>query len=319
MILLACACAAALLIVNFGFLFQGSFHFLRDFNFESRLFKRMQSALPGWVPVPLPERYIATIDRQSAEAQNSTYYYYETFLLGRRSSVGFWYYYFVLLALKTPFSSAALAAAAVAVALKKRMHNFETWLLLAPVIVLFVMFSFSSKQLGIRMLLPAAPLFWLWVASTFARANLPPRAWALIAALTSLTLLSSVRARPDFLAYFNPIVGDSADAYHYADDSNLDWGQDLIELKNYMTTAHLDAIQLAYYGRVPPEIYGINYEVPLNGVKPGLLAISVSLFDRQYILFDHGRIIDAPPAPRNPAWGEPVRRIGKSILVFRVP
>ncbi|HEX7450468.1 MAG TPA: hypothetical protein VF306_23110, partial [Pirellulales bacterium] len=39
----------------------------------------------------------------------------------------------------------------------------------------------------------------------------------------------------------------------------LDWGQDLIGLRQYLEREGIEQIDLAYYGRVPPEVYGIRY------------------------------------------------------------
>ena len=37
-------------------------------------------------------------------------------------------------------------------------------------------------------------------------------------------------------------------------DSNLDWGQDLITLRDYMRRGNIDHVDLAYFGRVDPQI-----------------------------------------------------------------
>ena len=39
---------------------------------------------------------------------------------------------------------------------------------------------------------------------------------------------------PSYLAYFNEIVWDRKTAYKYLADSNLDWGQDGLKLKQYL-------------------------------------------------------------------------------------
>lgn len=66
-------------------------------------------------------------------------------------------------------------------------------------------------------------------------------------------------AWPHFLPYFNWVSGGPNHGHFYLLDSNLDWGQDLIALKRYMEQEGIDELDLAYYGRVPPEAYGIRY------------------------------------------------------------
>jgi hypothetical protein len=47
-------------------------------------------------------------------------------------------------------------------------------------------------------------------------------------------------------------------------DSNLDWGQDLPQLKAYMDREGLPVVYLSYFGTDRPEVYGIRYQ-PLRG------------------------------------------------------
>ena len=47
-------------------------------------------------------------------------------------------------------------------------------------------------------------------------------------------------------------------------DSNLDWGQDLPALKQVMEERGIDSVNLAYFGKAVPEVYGVRYR-PLPG------------------------------------------------------
>jgi hypothetical protein len=44
----------------------------------------------------------------------------------------------------------------------------------------------------------------------------------------------------------------------YVVDSNLDWGQDLLHLKRYLSTHNVSNVCLAYFGAAPPEYFGIK-------------------------------------------------------------
>jgi hypothetical protein len=68
-------------------------------------------------------------------------------------------------------------------------------------------------------------------------------------------------------------------------DSNLDWGQDLPGLKKYMEKNGIENIRLGYFGRVDPEIYGIDYTLPGSELEAGTYAISINfLVGRPYYL-----------------------------------
>ena len=97
-------------------------------------------------------------------------------------------------------------------------------------------------------------------------------------------LITSIATYPSYLSYFNELAGGSSQGYKYLIDSNLDWGQDLPKLKQYLDENEIDNIYLEYFGQADPEHYGINYEPILtNGeireaeaIPEGTYAISVS-------------------------------------------
>jgi hypothetical protein len=74
------------------------------------------------------------------------------------------------------------------------------------------------------------------------------------------TTISSLRIAPHQLAYFNEIIGGPSQGYKYLADSNLDWGQDLKNLKAYMDLEKLPIVYLSYFGSAPPAYCGIRYQ-----------------------------------------------------------
>ena len=152
----------------------------------------------------------------------------------------------------------------------------------APLWVLFVVywaFAITSHlNIGHRHILPTYPpmlvlagasALWLapsaWRRSSRAGA-IDPRA-ALAAGLVVIgiaaALVEAVVVWPDYLAYFNQIVGGSRHGYRHLVDSSLDWGQDLPGVRRWLHDAGLDAddatpVYLSYFGRSPHESYGIR-------------------------------------------------------------
>ncbi|HWA99130.1 MAG TPA: hypothetical protein VG713_11585, partial [Pirellulales bacterium] len=93
-------------------------------------------------------------------------------------------------------------------------------------------------------------------------------------------VVESLRTAPNYLAYFNQLIGDHRTAYRHLVGSSLDWGQDLPGLSAWLrehdldNTAHENAsaessedepdaksrpkVFFSYYGSALPEHYGID-------------------------------------------------------------
>jgi Flp pilus assembly protein TadD len=74
-------------------------------------------------------------------------------------------------------------------------------------------------------------------------------------------LWSSVSIYPHYLAFFNEVAGGAKNGHRIAVDSNLDWGQDLPGLKEWMDANGVKKIQFLYfgfYGAAEPQYYGID-------------------------------------------------------------
>jgi hypothetical protein len=92
----------------------------------------------------------------------------------------------------------------------------------------------------------------------------PLSRWAIVlGALLAWHAVEAIRAAPDFLAYFNELVGGPAKGYRHLVDSSLDWGQDLPALKEWLDRegrqgANHVPVYLSYFGNARPEYYGID-------------------------------------------------------------
>ena len=80
------------------------------------------------------------------------------------------------------------------------------------------------------------------------------------------------------MAYFNELAGGTEGGRFHLLDSNLDWGQDLHELKQFVAEhPEVEPLSLAYFGTLPPESIGLSYEnPPINAPRPGWHAVSVN-------------------------------------------
>lgn len=310
---LAGAIAVSLLVLDSGYLWRGLGASLSELPLQSELFGSWAATPLGALPLPLPAAYVLALDAQLVEVASGM----KSYLLGETFEGGRWYYYLATLAIKTPLPLFVASGLALALSLRRaRLPGRELVLLGVYPLLLFLVLSLADgRPLGARALLPAAPLVQLWVAATIARAA--PRRWPVAVGGAALvwTLGVSLRAYPDYLSYFNPSVGGSERGYLHASDANVDIGQDLVQLAEYLEAEGVDAVQLLYFGSVDPALYGIEYEVPKGPPRPGLVAVSVSLYHTAYLVYDHGGLLLLGPVTVD---GEPIASIGGSIHVYRV-
>ncbi len=164
---------------------------------------------------------IETVRRHNAEGNPS-------YMLGRRSNSGFWFYYFVDLAIKTPLGFLALLAVGIVLTVRgKRAAAAVPLAFCAGILSVAV---FSRINIGVRHVLPLYVGFAI-VAAFGAEKMLHARAkWvpALAVVLLAWPVLSSALAHPDYIPYFNEIVGSHPE--NWVVDSDYDWGQDMKRL-----------------------------------------------------------------------------------------
>ena len=251
------------------------------------------------------------------------------FLLGHFSTEGFWYYFPVAFGVKTPLPTLiALVWAMWQFLSRLRARNsgpdFQTSLAMILLPLLFLMLSTQSAlNLGYRHLLPILPFLFAFIGGQLAN-----RLKSLPTVLLVLWLLAGhVFIYPHYLSYFNEIVGP-ANGYQVLVDSNLDWGQDLKRLKQWMDNEEVERVRLAWFGTAPPAAYGVSYD-PLPGLphhfdlwemppfdpvtpEPGVYAISVSML-QELFRRDEDKTTFAWFRER-----EPDDRVGYSIHIYRV-
>jgi 4-amino-4-deoxy-L-arabinose transferase-like glycosyltransferase len=187
-----------------------------------------------------------------------------TFLLGSYSKEGWWYYFPVAFAVKTPLPTLIMIIGSFIFAWKTRALQ-KSLPLLIPVIIYFLGSMIVTLNIGYRHLLPILPLLFIFVgqlAEIRWKAD-SKMAWAMSVLIVWLAV-GTWSIFPHYLAYFNEIAGGPEGGKRVLVDSNLDWGQDLIGLREYMQREGIETVKLGYFGSAYPEAYGINYD-PLPG------------------------------------------------------
>jgi hypothetical protein len=210
----------------------------------------------------------------------------------------FYSYFVVAYLLKEPLATILLSAAGLWVLLRsKSMPILSKLFLLLPPAVFLVAMTIFADDMGVRYLIPALPFVYLLggkgLAALFGR-NL---VWGryVASALCLWVVIEAAGIYPDHLSYFNEMAcllekpaqigwdGGSRCGPLWLDDSNVDWGQGLKQLRGWMDRHGSGrTLRLAYFGSFPPEAYGLRFEkvetsALMADPSPGLYAVSAHL------------------------------------------
>ncbi len=256
----------SVVVINVGFLFNGTLTPLAGYRFRSELFRGLQAHLPSWLastPLPLPHPYLDGLDWVLANERRGGSFS-PPYLFGRLREGGFFGYYLVAYLVKAPLAVQIAFLAALVTYLKSgraRWFREREVFLLGPVLLFWIYFNaFDRAQIGLRHILLTVPLMHVFTGSLL---EVPAaRPWRLRLAVGALLLWQAVSVcsyAPHELAYFNELILDRKQAYKVLADSNLDWGQSEWYLARYLK-AHPDAIVN------PPRPVAGTVVVTVNGV-----------------------------------------------------
>jgi hypothetical protein len=212
-----------------------------------------------------------------------------SFLLGRYSDSGWWYYFPVAFFLKTPMPVLLLIGWALVLALRFLRHStpgskastvFNLSMLLIPPVGYFLIALTSEINLGYRHLLPILPFLYVFTGfiigySLDVQLEISAKTQRKFSRVAVLGLLGwlgviSLWLFPHYLAFFNLLAGGPNNGWRALVDSNIDWGQDLGKLKQWMDDEGIDHVWLSYFGEGRPEYYDIGY-TGLDSFPPRLM------------------------------------------------
>jgi hypothetical protein len=239
--------------------------------------------------------YVAGLKRVNADHDPD----YLAFMAGQLQH-RFLSYFAVAYLLKEPLASILLAALGLVVLVRsKTITVLRKLFLLLPPAVLFAGYTLAADDLGIRYIVPCLPFAFLaggvGLEALVRNRSLGGR-WV-AAALCAWIVVAAAGIYPDHLSYFNEMAcglqdphkigfdGGSRCGTLWLDDSNVDWGQGLKQLKAWMDQhARGRPIHLAYHGSFPPGGYGLSYKeigMPeLRNPPPGLYVFSAHVVTR---------------------------------------
>ncbi|MDA7979302.1 MAG: glycosyltransferase family 39 protein [Pirellulales bacterium] len=291
----------------------------------------------GQIPVPLPACYLEGIDVQKHEFARADR---PSYLAGKFRYPGWWYYYLYALGVKVPLGFWVIGVITVVCCITRKTQiaswQDQLFLLLPAVVILSLVSSHTGINRHMRYVLPVFPFVLIWISQAFASSSFRSKTFLTACAGLLWAAGSSLWVYPHSLSYFNEAVGGPRNGHKHLINSNIDWGQDLLLLRDWVQDhpEHED-ISIAYFGGYDASAAGLMGSSPPAGPKtermhaemprgpqPGWYAVSVNYFYRLYKLRwldDQGKIVAAPRCDYSYFLEfEPVETIGYSIYIYYI-
>lgn len=217
----------------------------------------------------LPESYLMGMVDIRVFAKTFT-----TFVLGTWYPHSVWWYFPAAIAIKTTLGMLALvllAGFAIVTGKLGKGPNHSR----ALVYVLFVWIAYlvtagaNGLNIGVRHILPLYALAAIVAGAGVAALAPLSRTWKWVCgALIAAHIVSALSAFPNPLAYANEAWGGPRKTYLLLNDSNVDWGSQLYQVKAWEDRHPGEDCWFAYTVRpfIRPETYGIHCHVLPNGL-----------------------------------------------------
>jgi len=276
---------------------------------------------------------------QRAEGGNNTYF------LGQFSNQSFKSYFPVVYVLKEPIPFLILLLGAIWFGWRswrtaresfknKIREHFPAFTMLLWIFIYVATSINANLNIGIRHLIPIYGFIFILTAgaieritdyelrikngsSKFAIRN----SQLIILGLIIWYFIEFISVYPSYLTYFNEFAGGPSGGHNYVVDSNLDWGQDLWRLSDFVKQNNIQKIYVDYFGWADVSFYlGSSFQWMHAGdftskaqflrdnPAGGWLAVSASFYQETMV---------KPAKPY--AWlDEPTTVIGNSIFVWHV-
>lgn len=188
---------------------------------------------------------------------------------------GKWYYFPEVMLIKNPIPLLVLLAAGIYISIMQfRKNTLDELFILLPILFFAGPFILANFNLGLRHVLPIFPFIFMLSSRVVNTKLYNSKFWLklFVLALFAWYIMSPLLIMPHYAAYFNEFVGGSKNGHKYLVSSNLDMGQDLKGLRDYMKENNIKKIKLAYHGAFDPSYYNISYDpLPMESYIPWVM------------------------------------------------
>jgi hypothetical protein len=209
-----------------------------------------------------------------------------------------------------------MVMASIHFGIKRFMDIWGETLILGTVLSYVVALMIGADDLGVRYLLPIFPLLFVWGSRIVVDLSQKKVGLALVVLLAGWQARTALGAFPNYIPYFNELVGGASAGIRYLDDSNVDWGQGMKQVAEYVRSHHLENVEILPFSPFDsPRYYGVDrprrddmdtYKVMISEQRhPGIYIVSSHHLIRMMYIRPEWN-------PRNA-----VDRIGDSLWVYR--
>ena len=186
--------------------------------------------------------------------------YRPAFFMGEAGATGWKLFFPTAFLFKTTLSVLLLFATGVVAVLRPARHGARSRRLYrsAPLWLFFGLYWLLALNLhlniGHRHLLPIYPIVFIFAGATtlWLRTTAARGVFLLLGLAVVAQAADSIRARPFYLSYFQPLTGGTERAYRYFVDSSLDWGQGLPDFTAWLQAKRqrgdASPVYLSYFG-----------------------------------------------------------------------
>jgi len=283
--------------------------------------------------------------------RNPDHFFY---LNGNFNHDGWWYYFLWAFIIKTPVPF--LIALGLSFFYRKniKLNSLKSYFLFLPVFLFLAVTSWKGHNIGVRYILPVYPFLILFVSGWISgiiwnnkderskqfehseaidmekspvnsngfKNGRSFRVWILsflFLILAGWYSYSTLSIYPDYLAYFNELVGGSKNGYKYLDDSNIEWGHDLKRLAEYQDK-NPESKVLLWANSSVYQYYGVKNVVSLNDKNQWLNP------EGEYVVSIHvvarTKLLEQVYGDNSFNWAErykPIGKIGQSFFIYKFP
>jgi hypothetical protein len=250
-----------------------------------------RSALLSWLcrlPLLAPEFWHGFFFLEAHSAHG-----HPAFLLGKISEHGFWDFFLVGLLLKSPLPFLALFGLSLTRLFRRAGRSSLGSAGLGSALAAGGALALSTVitvNIGFRHVLIVVPLLAIFIANAVAPwiAGLAARrqviAGTILVLLLAADAASVEAARPELMAYFNPLAG--REPGHALIDSDLDWGQDFLILKSALRARAIASLHYGFFGTMDPCGPDLPTLLPLKPGQPvtGWVVLSEQFYRSNFFL-----------------------------------
>lgn len=257
----------------------------------------------------LPEAYLYGFAYATRHAENR-----RSYLHGEFSETGWRSYFLVAYLVKTPLPELLLLALGVAALVTRRARMTGDPVLALGVLAFAVAYGvtalLTNLNIGLRHMIPVYPA--LLVAASTSVSWVSSRAGR-IAVFLAAGGMAAVAALsfPLYLGYFNELAGGWRGGHRWLVDSNIDWDEDLLRVRDYQTRHPGERIFLLTLGDSPfPRGLHVEPFVPRRPNQPW----PPSLAAGTYVVSATWLVGTFQPFSRDETWENPALRARYAAL-----